>query len=50
MENIENEIFLVAGATGTIGRQAVKELLKNGKTVRALSRNPQKTEFPENMT
>jgi len=49
MENIENEIFLVAGATGTIGRQAVKELLKNGKTVRAISRNPQKTEFPENV-
>ena len=42
-KNIEVGSPLVKGA------KVEAELLKNGKTVRALSRNPQKTEFPENV-
>ncbi|MFE3139037.1 NAD(P)H-binding protein [Streptomyces scopuliridis] len=33
---------LVTGATGTVGRQVVAELLRRGHTVRALTRDPEK--------
>ncbi|MEU6484440.1 NAD(P)H-binding protein [Streptomyces sp. NPDC046887] len=38
---------LVAGATGTVGRQVVLELLRLGQPVRALTRDPGKADFPE---
>ncbi|MEV0386191.1 NAD(P)H-binding protein [Nonomuraea sp. NPDC050643] len=39
--------FLVTGATGTVGRLVVEELLEAGQRVRALSRNPAKAALPE---
>jgi uncharacterized protein YbjT (DUF2867 family) len=39
-------IFLVTGATGTIGRQVVNQLVQDGQHVRALTRNPAKANFP----
>jgi uncharacterized protein YbjT (DUF2867 family) len=39
--------FLVAGATGTVGRQVVNSLVQMGQEVRALTRNPAKANFPE---
>ncbi|MFF3458498.1 NAD(P)H-binding protein [Streptomyces sp. NPDC002730] len=44
MTNPEN--ILVTGATGTVGRQVVAELLDRGHTVRALTRDPAKADFP----
>ncbi|MCX4583874.1 NAD(P)H-binding protein [Streptomyces sp. NBC_01481] len=44
MTNPEN--ILVTGATGTVGRQVVAELLARGHRVRALTRDPAKAEFP----
>ncbi|MFF2852421.1 NAD(P)H-binding protein [Streptomyces sp. NPDC058001] len=41
------EIYLVAGATGTVGRQIVRELLERGHTVRALTRDPDRAAFPD---
>lgn len=38
--------FLVTGATGTVGRQVVAELLARGHAVRALTRDPAKAAFP----
>ncbi|MEV3989996.1 NAD(P)H-binding protein [Streptomyces sp. NPDC049837] len=38
---------LVTGATGTVGRQVVAELLRLGEPVRALTRDPAKADFPE---
>ncbi|MEW2635191.1 NAD(P)H-binding protein [Streptomyces sp. NPDC048389] len=38
---------LVTGATGTVGRQVVAELLRRGKPVRALTRDPAKADFPD---
>jgi len=38
--------ILVTGATGTIGRQVVDQLVVRGATVRALVRDPAKTAFP----
>lgn len=38
--------ILVTGATGTVGRQVVAELLARGHTVRALTRDPAKADFP----
>ncbi|MFF3557419.1 NAD(P)H-binding protein [Streptomyces tsukubensis] len=38
---------LVAGATGTVGRRIVAELLDRGRAVRALTRDPSKADFPE---
>ena len=44
MTNPEN--ILVTGATGTVGRQVVAELLARGHFVRALTRDPAKAGFP----
>lgn len=39
--------ILVTGATGTIGRQVVEQLVKRGANVRTLVRNPAKAQFPD---
>ncbi|WP_327354580.1 NAD(P)H-binding protein [Streptomyces sp. NBC_01304] len=39
--------FLVTGATGTVGRQIVEQLLSKGERVRALTRDPERASFPE---
>ncbi|MFF0868499.1 NAD(P)H-binding protein [Nonomuraea sp. NPDC003560] len=39
--------ILVTGATGTVGRLVVEELLQAGRQVRALTRNPAKAALPE---
>jgi uncharacterized protein YbjT (DUF2867 family) len=39
--------FLIAGATGTIGRQLVEQLNSAGHHVRALTRNPAKANFSD---
>ncbi|MEO3796531.1 NmrA family NAD(P)-binding protein [Nonomuraea sp. B10E15] len=39
--------MLVTGATGTVGRHVVEELLEAGRQVRALTRNPAKAALPE---
>lgn len=39
-------MYLVAGATGTVGREIVRQLAEAGHRVRALTRNPQNAEFP----
>ncbi|MFI0978311.1 SDR family oxidoreductase [Streptomyces sp. NPDC021093] len=47
MTNTENvQKVLVTGATGTVGRQVVAELLARGASVRALTRDPAKADFP----
>ncbi|MEU9607944.1 NAD(P)H-binding protein [Streptomyces sp. NPDC048057] len=38
---------LVAGATGTVGRQVVAELLRGGHAVRALTRDAARADFPD---
>lgn len=38
--------ILVTGATGTVGRQVIQQLVKRGADVRALVRDPSKAEFP----
>jgi uncharacterized protein YbjT (DUF2867 family) len=38
--------ILVTGATGTVGRQDVEQLVKRGADVRALVRDPAKANFP----
>jgi len=42
--------ILVTGATGTIGRQIVEQLVKRGAAVRALVRDPAKTNFLAGVT
>lgn len=42
-------IYLIAGATGTVGSEVVKALLSAGSHVRALTRNPSKTNFPDSV-
>ena len=38
--------ILVTGATGTVGRQVVEQLVKRGADVRTLVRDPAKADFP----
>jgi uncharacterized protein YbjT (DUF2867 family) len=38
--------ILVTGATGTVGRQVVEQLVKRGAAVRALVRDPARADFP----
>ena len=38
--------ILVTGATGTIGRHVVEQLVKRGADVRALVRDPAKADLP----
>ena len=40
--------IFITGATGFIGSELVKELLKRGHTVNALYRNPERKNLPEN--
>ena len=42
--------ILVAGATGTVGRQVVEQLAKRGANVRALVRDTSKAKLPPNVT
>ncbi|MDC0768938.1 NAD(P)H-binding protein [Streptomyces sp. HD] len=42
----QTQKILVTGATGTVGRQVVAELLARGHAVRALTRDPKKADFP----
>ena len=42
--------ILVTGATGTVGRQVVEQLVKRGAGVRALVRDPAKANFPVGLT
>src|SRR3954452_20184576 len=42
--------ILVTGATGTIGRQIVEQLVSRGADVRALVRDPAKANFPAGVT
>ncbi|MCI0649475.1 MAG: NmrA family NAD(P)-binding protein [Chloroflexi bacterium] len=39
--------ILVTGATGTVGRQVVNQLIQAGHQVRALTRNPTKANLPD---
>ncbi|WP_248925044.1 NAD(P)H-binding protein [Paenibacillus hamazuiensis] len=41
--------ILVAGATGTVGRHVVDQLLQMGKKVRALTRNPLQANLPKDV-
>jgi uncharacterized protein YbjT (DUF2867 family) len=47
MTNPTKHTNLVTGATGTVGRQVVAELLRLGRPVRALTRDPAKAGFPD---
>ncbi|GAA2415375.1 NAD(P)H-binding protein [Nonomuraea africana] len=38
--------ILVTGATGTVGRHVVEQLVERGERVRALTRNPARASFP----
>jgi uncharacterized protein YbjT (DUF2867 family) len=42
--------ILVTGATGTVGRSVVEQLIKRGADVRALVRDPAKASFPAGVT
>lgn len=42
--------ILVTGATGTIGRNVIEQLVRRGVPVRALVRNPEKADFPAEVT
>lgn len=39
--------ILVSGATGTVGRHIVSQLVERGENVRALTRDPQRANLPE---
>lgn len=45
---MKTSTILVTGATGNVGRHIVAQLRDAGLTVRALSRNPASSRFPEN--
>jgi uncharacterized protein YbjT (DUF2867 family) len=42
--------ILITGATGTIGRNVIDQLVKRGAAVRALVRDPAKADFPPGVT
>lgn len=42
--------ILVTGSTGRIGTQVIAQLAQSGASVRALTRSPEKANFPENVT
>lgn len=42
--------ILVTGATGTVGRQVIDQLVKRGANVSALVRDPSKASFPSGVT
>ncbi len=42
--------ILVTGATGTVGRHVVEQLVKRGADVRALARDPAKANLPAGVT
>ena len=42
--------ILVTGATGTVGRQVIEQLVKRGADVRALARDPAKANLPAGVT
>lgn len=41
--------FLIAGATGTVGHHIVEQLRQAGHEVRALTRHPEKANFPDDV-
>jgi uncharacterized protein YbjT (DUF2867 family) len=41
--------ILVTGATGTVGRHVVHQLVNKGEQVRAVSRNPERANLPESV-
>lgn len=45
--NKKENLYLIAGATGNVGRHLVSELTKQEHHVRALTRNPQNASFPD---
>ncbi|MFF8093139.1 SDR family oxidoreductase [Streptomyces sp. NPDC016675] len=47
MTQTQSQTILVTGATGTVGRQVVAELLARGHAVRALTRDPARAVLPE---
>lgn len=47
LERTDKQLILVTGATGTVGREVVTQLLQAGQNVRALTRNPSKAQFDE---
>ncbi|MFE5397887.1 NAD(P)H-binding protein [Streptomyces sp. NPDC056568] len=47
MTQTQPQKILVTGATGTVGRQVVAELLARGHAVRALTRDPARAALPE---
>ncbi|WP_439487872.1 NmrA family NAD(P)-binding protein [Algoriphagus sp.] len=49
MNDTAIKIFLVSGASGTIGREVVSELQKKKYKVRILTRDINKTEFPKDV-
>lgn len=46
----ENNVILVTGANGAVGRHVVDQLVKRGANVRALVRDISKANFPEGVT
>jgi uncharacterized protein YbjT (DUF2867 family) len=45
--SLEEPMILVTGATGTVGREVVAQLLANGVKVRAMTRQPAKAKFDD---